>query len=139
MSEINVLSLFDGMSCGRLALDKAGIKYNNYFASEVDKIAVKFTKTKHPDLIQLGDVRNIDTSKLPEIFLLCGGSPCTDFSFAGKMKGMETSCEKQITSLEQYLQLKAEGFEFEGQSYLFWEFVRILHKVKPKYFLLENV
>jgi DNA (cytosine-5)-methyltransferase 3A len=68
-----------------------------------------------------------------------GGSPCQSFSFAGKRKGMSTKCETEILTLEHYLELKAEGYEFEGQSYLFWEYMRILNEVKPKYFLLENV
>lgn len=68
-----------------------------------------------------------------------GGSPCQSFSFAGKMKGMITKCDIEILTLEQYLELKSEGYRFEGQSYLFWEYMRILNEVKPKYFLLENV
>jgi DNA (cytosine-5)-methyltransferase 3A len=68
-----------------------------------------------------------------------GGSPCQSFSFAGKRKGMSTKCETEILTLEHYLQLKSEGYEFEGQSYLFWEYMRLLNEVKPKYFLLENV
>ncbi len=68
-----------------------------------------------------------------------GGSPCQSFSFAGKRKGMSTECETEILTLEHYLELKAEGYEFEGQSYLFWEYMRLLNEVKPKYFLLENV
>ena len=68
-----------------------------------------------------------------------GGSPCQSFSFAGKRKGMSTKCETEILTLEHYLELKAEGYEFEGQSYLFWEYMRLLNEVKPKYFLLENV
>jgi site-specific DNA-cytosine methylase len=67
------------------------------------------------------------------------GSPCQSFSFAGKRKGMSTKCETEILTLEHYLELKAEGYEFEGQSYLFWEYMRLLNEVKPKYFLLENV
>jgi DNA (cytosine-5)-methyltransferase 3A len=70
---------------------------------------------------------------------LIGGSPCQSFSFAGKRKGMSTKCETEILTLEHYLELKAEGYEFEGQSYLFWEYMRLLNEVKPKYFLLENV
>jgi DNA (cytosine-5)-methyltransferase 3A len=76
---------------------------------------------------------------LPKIDLLIGGSPCQSFSFAGKQKGMTTKDNIEILSLEHYLELKDNGFEFEGQSYLFWEYVRILKEVKPKYFLLENV
>jgi len=68
-----------------------------------------------------------------------GGSPCQSFSFAGKRKGMSTKDEQEILTLDHYLELKAEGFEFEGQSYLFWEYMRLLNEVKPKYFLLENV
>ena len=74
-----------------------------------------------------------------KIDLCIGGSPCQSFSFAGKRKGMSTKCETEILTLEHYLELKNEGYEFEGQSYLFWEFMRLLNEVKPKYFLLENV
>jgi DNA (cytosine-5)-methyltransferase 3A len=87
----------------------------------------------------LGSVLDVDGYKLPKIDLLMGGSPCQSFSFAGKRKGMSTKCETEILSLDHYLELKAEGYEFEGQSYLFWEFMRLLNEVKPKYFLLENV
>jgi DNA (cytosine-5)-methyltransferase 3A len=82
---------------------------------------------------------DIDGYSLPKIDLLIGGSPCQSFSFAGKRKGMSTKCETEILTLEHYLELKNEGFEFEGQSYLFWEFMRLLNEVKPKYFMLENV
>ena len=71
--------------------------------------------------------------------MLIGGSPCQSFSCAGKRNGMATTDEQEILTLEHYLKLKAEGYEFEGQSYLFWEFMRLLYEVKPKYFLLENV
>jgi DNA (cytosine-5)-methyltransferase 3A len=93
----------------------------------------------YPDTIQLGSVINVDTTKLPKIDILIGGSPCQSFSFAGKRKGMATKDNIEIHTLEHYLELKAEGYEFEGQSYLFWEYMRILKEVKPKYFLLENV
>lgn len=136
---MNVLSLFDGMSCGQQALERAGIKVDNYFASEIDKHAIKVTMANYPDTIQLGSVIDVNGYKLPKIDLLMGGSPCQSFSFAGKRKGMSTKCETEITTLDQYLQLKNDGFEFEGQSYLFWEYMRILKEVKPKYFLLENV
>jgi DNA (cytosine-5)-methyltransferase 3A len=76
---------------------------------------------------------------LPKIDILIGGSPCQSFSFAGKRKGMATKDEQEILTLEHYLELKAEGFEFEGQSYLFWEYMRLLNETKPTYFLLENV
>lgn len=136
---MNILSLFDGMSCGQQALERCGFKVDKYFASEIDKYAIKVTMANYPDTIQLGSVVDIDGYKLPKIDLLMGGSPCQSFSFAGKRKGMATKCETEILTLEHYLQLKADGFEFEGQSYLFWEYMRLLNEVKPKYFLLENV
>lgn len=134
---MNVLSLFDGISCGHLALDRAGIKVDNYYASEIDKSAITITKANYPDTIFLGDVRDI--KELPPIDLLIGGSPCTQLSTAGKNTGMRTKDKKNITSLEDYLYYKENGYEFEGYSYLFWEYVRILREIKPKYFLLENV
>lgn len=136
---MNVLSLFDGMSCGQQALERIGIKVDNYFASEIDKYAIQVTMANYPNTIQLGSVINIDGYLLPKIDLLIGGSPCQSFSFAGKRKGMATKDEQEILTLEHYLQLKLEGYEFEGQSYLFWEYMRLLKEVKPKYFLLENV
>ena len=136
---MNVLSLFDGMSCGRQALNRAGFKVDKYFASEIDKYAIQVTMANYPDTIQLGNVVNVDGYALPQIDLLIGGSPCQSFSFAGKRNGMTTLCEQEILTLEHYLELKSEGFEFDGQSYLFWEFMRLLNEVKPKYFMLENV
>ena len=136
---MNILSLFDGMSCGQQALERAGFKVDNYFASEIDKYAIQVTMANYPNTIQLGSVVNVDGYSLPKIDLLIGGSPCQSFSFAGKRKGMATKCETEILTLEHYLELKEQGFEFEGQSYLFWEFMRLLNECKPKYFLLENV
>lgn len=136
---MNVLSLFDGMSCGQIALNRIGIKIDNYYASEIEKNAIKVTQHNYPNTIQLGSVTELNGCNLPKIDLLIGGSPCQSFSFAGKRKGMSTKDNIEITTLEQYLKLKEEGFEFEGQSYLFWEYVRILKEIKPKYFLLENV
>ena len=136
---MNVLSLFDGMSCGQQALERAGIKVDKYFASEIDKYAIQVTMANYPNTIQLGSVVNVEGGVLPNIDILIGGSPCQSFSFAGKRKGMSTKDEQEILTLEHYLQLKSEGFEFEGQSYLFWEYMRLLNEVKPKYFLLENV
>ena len=136
---MNVLSLFDGCSGGQQALDRLGIKVDNYFASEIDKYAIKVTMANYPNTIQLGSVVNVDGYSLPKINLILGGSPCTNFSFAGKRKGMSTKDEQEILTLEHYLELKAEGFEFEGQSYLFWEYMRLLNECKPTYFLLENV
>ena len=112
---INVLSLFDGMSCGQIALNKLGVKYDSYYASEIDKFAIGITKKNYPNTIHLGDVRDVKGGDLPKIDLLFGGSPCQSFSNAGNGKG------------------------FEGSSGIFWEYVRVLREVKPKYFMLENV
>lgn len=140
---MNVLSLFDGCSGGQQALDRLGIKVDNYYASEIDKYAIQVTMANYPNTIQLGSVVDVDVSKLPKIDLLCGGSPCQSFSFAGKRKGMSTKDNIEILTLEHYLELKSQNFEFEGQSYLFWEYMRILSdikKVNPNVkFLLENV
>lgn len=140
---MNVLSLFDGLSCGQQALARAGIKVNKYYASEIDKYAIQVTQHNYPDTIQLGSVTEVDVADLEPIDLLIGGSPCQSFSFAGKRNGMTTTSNEEIYSLERYLELKAEGFEFEGESYLFWEYMRILTDIR-KYnpnvlFLLENV
>ena len=112
---LNVLSLFDGMSCGQIALEKAGIKVNKYFASEIEKEAIKVTMKNYPNTLQIGSVIDIKGVELPKIDLLIGGSPCQSFSNAGR------------------------GAGFDGKSGLFWEYVRILKEVKPTYFLLENV
>lgn len=140
---MNVLSLFDGMSCGQQALNRAGFKIDKYFASEIDKHAITVTMANYPETIQLGSVVDVNGYNLPKIDLLIGGSPCQSFSFAGKRKGMTTKDEQQILTLEHYLQLKNEGFEFEGQSYLFWEYMRLLTEIRTKnpnvFFLLENV
>lgn len=136
---MRVLSLFDGMSCGQQALQRAGIPVTTYYASEIDKHAIQVTMKNYPNTIQLGSVVNVDGYALGPIDLLIGGSPCQSFSFAGKRKGMATKCEIEILTLEHYLELKAEGYQFEGQSYLFWEYMRLLNEVKPRWFLLENV
>ena len=116
MVKINaVLSLFDGISCGQVALDRAGILYMSYYASEVDKYAIQVTQCNYPNTIQLGDVRLIDSASLPTIDLLLGGSPCQSFSSAGSNTG------------------------FNGKSVLFYEYVRLLKECNPKYFLFENV
>jgi site-specific DNA-cytosine methylase len=113
---MNILSLFDGISCGQIALNRVGIQYDNYYASEIDKYAIQVTMHNYPNTIQLGDVTKIDVSALPKIDLLIGGSPCQGFSFAGKQLNFN-----------------------DPRSKLFFEFVRILNECKPKYFLLENV
>ena len=130
----SVLSLFDGMSCGQIALNRAGIEYDNYFASEIDKHAIKVTQTNYPKTIQLGDVCGIQYedgalfhhqndnplknggSFITKIDLLIGGSPCQGFSFSGKQLNFD-----------------------DPRSKLFFEFVRLVKELKPKYWLLENV
>lgn len=117
---MKVLSLFDGMSCSRIALERAGIKVDNYFASEVDKYAIKVTMANYPDTVQLGDARKVKADDLPKIDLLLGGSPCQGFSQAGK------------------------GGKFnDPRSKLFWEYVRVLNECRERnpdiLFLLENV
>jgi site-specific DNA-cytosine methylase len=139
MKPINVLSLFDGMSCGQIALNKLGIKYDNYFASEIDKYAMQVTMKNYPNTKQIGSVVDVKGEDLPVVGLLIGGSSCQNFSFAGNRIGMSTDEDIEILTLEQYLSLKENGFAFKGESYLFWEYVRILKETKPKYFLLENV
>ena len=113
---MNVLSLFDGMSCGRVALERAGIKVSNYYASEIDKYATIISEKNYPDIIRIGDVTKVKGLDLPPIHLLIGGSPCQGFSFAGKQLNFE-----------------------DPRSKLFFEFVRLLKETKPAYFLLENV
>lgn len=147
MRPIRVLSLFDGMSCGQIALRDLGFPIEVYYASEIDKFAIAQTQLNFPDTVQLGDVRNIDVDKLcdevGEFDLLLAGFPCTDLSLAGTRRGMSTTTKEKVTSLSQYIDLKDAGFEFAGQSYLFWEFVRIFQRLRernPKLlFLLENV
>lgn len=114
---IRVLSLFDGISCGQVALERAGIEVSKYYASEIDKNAIKVTMENYPDTIQLGNVENLKGSKLPEIDLLIGGSPCQNLSQAMK---------------------KRDGLEGE-KSKLFFEYMRLLEEVDPEYFLFENV
>lgn len=140
---MNVLSLFDGMSCGQITLSELGIPVEKYYASEVDKFAIKATMQNFPDTIQLGDVRELEVSRLDKIDLIIGGSPCTNLSMSGKRKGLSTKEGMEVLDLQTYLELKENGFEFEGQSYLFWEYIRIYHELikrgdNPKFFL-ENV
>jgi DNA-cytosine methyltransferase len=111
---MNILSLFDGISCARVALERADIPIKKYYSSEIDKHAIKVSQKNYPDIECLGNVKDV---KPFEIDLLIGGSPCTDLSIAKKNR---------------------EGLEGE-RSCLFWEYVRLLRECKPKYFLLENV
>ncbi len=113
---MNILSLFDGMSCGQIALNKLGIKYDNYFASEIDKYAIQVTQKNYPNTKQIGSVVDVKGDDLPKIDLLYGGSPCQGFSTAGNELNFN-----------------------DPRSKLFFEFVRLLKECKPKYFLLENV
>lgn len=140
---MNVVSLFDGKSGLQQALERENIKVDNYYASEIDKYAIKVTMANYPNTKQIGDVKNVKGSDLGFIHLLGGGSPCQGFSFSGKRKGMSTKESIEIITLEHYLELKSQNFEFEGQSYLFWEYIRILQelrKINPDIkFLLKNV
>lgn len=119
---MNVLSLFDGMSCGQIALNRAGVKYDKYFASEVDKYAIKVAQANYPKTIHIGDVTKIyrgwskGRPSSDQIDLLMGGSPCQGFSFAGKQLNFN-----------------------DPRSKLFFEFIRIRDTLQPKYILLENV
>lgn len=113
---MNVLSLFDGISCGRVALEKAGIIVDKYYASEIDQYTIRISSKNYPDIEQIGDVTNIKGNKYKGIDLLIGGSPCQGFSFAGKQLNF-----------------------IDPRSRLFFEYVRVLEEVNPKFFLLENV
>lgn len=112
----NVLSLFDGISCGQVALHRAGIVFDKYYASEIEKSSIQVTQANFPNTIQLGDVTKIDFSKYAgQIDLLMGGSPCQDLSIAGARKGLDGE-----------------------RSGLFFKYLEALRTIKPKYFLLEN-
>ena len=113
---IKVLSLFDGMSCGQIALDQLGIEVDTYYASEIDKYAIEITQKNFPETIQVGDITQLDPKDFADVDLIMGGSPCQGFSFAGKQLAFD-----------------------DPRSALFFEFIRMLKAIKPKYFLLENV
>ena len=113
---MKVLSLFDGMSCGRIALDQLGIPVDKYYASEIDKYAIQVSQANYPDIEQVGDICNLDPEDYKDIDLILAGSPCQGFSFAGKQLAFD-----------------------DPRSALFFEFIRLLKEIKPKYFLLENV
>ena len=102
---ITVLSLFDGMSCGQIALNRAGIKYDNYYASEIKQHAIKVTQHNYPNTIQLGDVRNIKAENLPKIDLLIGGSPCQDFSRANSVRDGLQGMKSMLFYEYQYFRL----------------------------------
>lgn len=116
---MNVLSLFDGMACGRIALEKLGIHVDKYFASEIDKYAMQIAKKNYPDIIHVGDIQDVmypETFDGHKIDLIIGGSPCQGFSFAGQRLNFD-----------------------DPRSKLFFEYARLVKECKPKYFLLENV
>lgn len=128
---MNVLSLFDGMSCGRVALERAGVPVTKYYASEIDKYAIQVSQKNYSDITQLGDINKFldgnwyldtyltgqrDYSRIKKPDLIIGGSPCQGFSFAGKQLAFD-----------------------DPRSALFWKYVEIVNYYKPKYFLLENV
>lgn len=112
---MNVLSLFDGMACGRIALERAGIEVTNYFASEIDKHAIAVAKHNYPDIKHIGDVNGVQANSLPKIDLLIGGSPCQSISTLRDKTGLD------------------------GKSKLFYQYLRLKQELNPKYFLLENV
>lgn len=112
--ELTVLSLFDGMSCGQIAIERAGLKVKKYYACEIDEYAIKVTQHNYPKTIQLGDIKNL--AGIESVDLMIGGSPCQGFSYAGKQLNFD-----------------------DPRSKLFFEFVRLLNEVKPAYFLFENV
>jgi len=136
---LKILSCFDGISCGQQALKRIGKHYDMYYASEIHQPSIDVTQYRFPNTIQVGDIKNIDAEKFKDVNVIIGGSPCQGFSMAGKRKGMVTVEHLEITTLEQYMELKNDGFQFDGQSYLFWEFIRLIKEIKPKYFFLENV
>lgn len=114
---MNVLSLFDGMSCGQIDLNRIGVSYDQYFASEINSHAITVTQANYPNTVQLGDVTKWREWDLPPVTLLLAGSPCQGFSFASRNR----------VNLA------------DPRSKLFWEFVDVLSECKPQYFLLENV
>lgn len=114
---MNVLSLFDGMSCGRAALELAGFKVDKYFASEIDKYAMAVSAYNYPDIIQIGDVCKVDVKTLPKIDLILAGFPCQPYSVAGKRKGLD---DKRGSSIVDAM-------------------FHIIRSTQPENILLENV
>ena len=113
---MKVLSMFDGMSCGQIALKRLGIPVKTYYASEIDKYAIEVCKNNFPNTIHVGDITKLDPKDFMDVDLMLAGSPCQGFSFAGKQLAFD-----------------------DPRSALFFEFIRLLKAIKPKYFLLENV
>ena len=113
---MKVLSLFDGMSCGRIALDRLGFSVDTYYASEIDKYAIEVAQKNYRDTIHVGDVTQLNADDFQDVDLILAGSPCQGFSFAGNQLAFD-----------------------DPRSALFFEFIRLLKAIKPKYFLLENV
>lgn len=145
---IVILDLFAGYGGAELSAKFAGIKVQKSYISEINKSALKVLKKHFPNAIFVGDVRNLKAEDFTDVVIICAGSPCQCFSFAGKRKGMVTKTNVEIYTLKQYMKLKNEGFEFEGQSYLFWEFVRLYKEITQLQrkmglpeakFILENV
>ena len=147
---LNVLSLYDGISCGRVALERAGIKNYIYYASEVDPAAIIVASMRYPNTINVGDVTKLRVEDFKHIDVIIGGSPCQSVSRMGKGKGITTKKQKIIKTLDQYMLLKAEAealgvewIKFFNSSALYWEFVRLYEGIKiynPNLlFFLENV
>lgn len=142
------LGLFDGKSCGQLALRKIGIKPEKYYASEIDKWAIQVAQTNFPETIQLGDIMcwrewDIDWASID---LILGGSPCQGFSPAGTQGGTKAILNGEtiiVSDRNTYIEMKEKGAEFVSQSHLFWEYVLCLDYAKTKNinvkFMLENV
>jgi DNA (cytosine-5)-methyltransferase 3A len=114
---MKVLSLFDGIACGRLALERAGIPVEKYYASEIDKHAIQVAQKNYPDIIQVGDVTKLNYLELLDVDSVIGGSPCQDLSIAKQNR---------------------QGLRGE-RSGLFWKYVEALETIHPRWFLLENV
>jgi site-specific DNA-cytosine methylase len=114
--KLNVLSLFDGISCGQIALDQLGFDIENYYASEIDEHAIQVTQENYPKTIQVGDIRNLTANEFKDINLIIFGSPCQSLSFMGKQLAFD-----------------------DPRGRLFFEAVRLVKAIRPKYFLAENV
>lgn len=112
---MKVLSLFDGISCGMVAFERAGIPVERYVAYEIDKYAISISEKNHPQIEHCGDVTIADFTQYQGFDILIGGSPCQGFSFAGKQLNFE-----------------------DPRSKLFFEYVRAINEAKPKYFFFEN-